>query len=199
MEKCKYAGQKMTVKSNYSVIDGEDFIVEDYWINLSGGISWKDSLGVPVTFAYKHRVDRGYIPIDDLAIYGKINGMGYLVHESELVDLITYKKEREEKFRKMMENECKHEFIIDEEGNHVCTKCGKKFTMNNYSYPEAEEFIRMVEEQRECVKIEQVMNDVPDHVIREYFQLLPLLNKLPQLYEKAKLDHEQFVDDANKE
>lgn len=76
-EKSPYAG--MTVKAR----DGNDFIVEDWWQNLSGE-SWMTSDWNPVLIEYSARVAMKNLPIDDEVLYGKIDSTGYLYHVSEL-------------------------------------------------------------------------------------------------------------------
>ena len=62
---------------------GSDYRVEDYWINVSGG-SWMDAVGNPAALNYAMRSATAGLPIDDNVLYGKIGGLGFLIHESEL-------------------------------------------------------------------------------------------------------------------
>lgn len=65
-----------------------DFEVEDWWDSLTGS-SWRSPVmannfacaiyKVRIMFDHKERV-----PVDDEVVYGKIRGMGHLVHVSEL-------------------------------------------------------------------------------------------------------------------
>lgn len=49
-----------------------------------GGKSWMDCKGNFACLQYSMRsVDAG-LPLDNEVIYGKVGGLGYLVHESEL-------------------------------------------------------------------------------------------------------------------
>lgn len=86
MERYKYARQTLKVNSKSEELNGKNFVAEDYWINIEPFRSWKDSNGVPAALIYAIRVACENLPMDDYAVYGKIDGMmGYIVHESELV------------------------------------------------------------------------------------------------------------------
>lgn len=87
MKKYKYAGKTLKIKSAYKEIDGKKFIAEDYWINIYPYESWEHSArhGVPAAIIYLSRIVNDWrILKDDYVVYGKINGMGFLVHEVEL-------------------------------------------------------------------------------------------------------------------
>jgi len=65
---------------------GSDFIVEDWWDKLTGE-SWMNTNGNPACLIYAMRVGmslKDKKPCDDEVVYGKINGMGHLVHISEI-------------------------------------------------------------------------------------------------------------------
>lgn len=64
-------------------LDGEDFHLEDYWQNVAG-MSWQQADGNPAAIMYALRSGRLGLPIDDEVVYGKVRGMGVLVHVSEL-------------------------------------------------------------------------------------------------------------------
>ena len=66
---------------------GSDFIVEDWWDRVSGG-SWMFAKGNPAcqVFAVRTGFSDTPIPTDDEVLYGKTpNGLGHLVHVSEIV------------------------------------------------------------------------------------------------------------------
>lgn len=65
------------------VVQDAHFEIEDYWENVAGK-SWMVSEGNPACLIYAMRSVG--LPIDNEVIYGKINGFGYLIHESELGD-----------------------------------------------------------------------------------------------------------------
>jgi hypothetical protein len=57
--------------------------VEDWW-DLVYGASWMDVNGNPAVTFYAVRGGVSGLPIDDEVVYGKVGGMGHLVHVSEL-------------------------------------------------------------------------------------------------------------------
>lgn len=59
------------------------FDVEGWWDGLTGK-SWMDSDGNPAALIYAARVGALRLPMDDQVLYGKIHGVGVLVHETEL-------------------------------------------------------------------------------------------------------------------
>lgn len=63
----------------------KEFYVEDWWENVTGK-SWMISDGNIAAMAYGVRTGlRGaIIPIDNEVLYGKIDGLGFLFHVSEL-------------------------------------------------------------------------------------------------------------------
>lgn len=66
-----------------AVIPGAKYRVENLWTEVYGK-SWTISDGNPAAINYAIRVARTSIPNDDNVYYGKIDGLGYLVHESEI-------------------------------------------------------------------------------------------------------------------
>lgn len=52
------------------------------------GQSWMFAQGNPAALQYAMRSAMDGLPTDDNVYYGKINGLGELVHESELEDLV---------------------------------------------------------------------------------------------------------------
>lgn len=83
------AGQK--VKLNKDIKDpyvglipkGSIYHIEDTWKNVTGG-SWMFAQGNPAALNYAMRSAFADLPIDDNVYYGKINGLGFIVHESEI-------------------------------------------------------------------------------------------------------------------
>jgi hypothetical protein len=60
-------------------------LVEDWWDRVAGK-SWMQCNGNPACINYAMRtvMSNMNIPNDNEVVYGKINGLGYLVHISEL-------------------------------------------------------------------------------------------------------------------
>lgn len=77
-ERSPYAGCEVKTR------DGQVFLVDDWWENVFGR-SWRVADGNPAAMVYGIRIGmKGSVPLDDEVLYGKINGMGCLVHVSEL-------------------------------------------------------------------------------------------------------------------
>lgn len=70
-----------TIK-NGSLKDSE-IEIEDLWENVYGS-SWRCAEGNPACLIYAIRSITDNLPTDDKVYYGKINGLGHLVHESEI-------------------------------------------------------------------------------------------------------------------
>lgn len=54
-EKFRFAGQTVKVRNEIPKFGGADFIIEDYWQNVTGGLSWMDSNGNPAAMMYAIR------------------------------------------------------------------------------------------------------------------------------------------------
>lgn len=65
------------------VHDGDEFHLEDWWDRVSGD-SWMFAQGNPAALIYGVRGGLGGLPIDDEVVYGKVGGLGHLIHVSEL-------------------------------------------------------------------------------------------------------------------
>lgn len=74
------AGKVVTVDMGDGPVD---FWLEDWWDHLTGG-SWMDAVGNPAALNYAVR-SALTLPLDNEVVYGKIGGLGYLVHVSEFV------------------------------------------------------------------------------------------------------------------
>ena len=57
--------------------------LEDYWDRVSN-MSWKDGVGNPAAIQYSFRAGAAGLPLDDDVVYVKINGLGHIVHTSEI-------------------------------------------------------------------------------------------------------------------
>ena len=71
-----------------TLTDGDQFHVEDYWDRVSGG-SWMHAVGNPACLKYAVHSAKKSLPIDNEVLYGKIGGLGYLVHVSEINEQAT--------------------------------------------------------------------------------------------------------------
>jgi len=71
-----------------TVMWGEnEYVVEDWWDRVSGQ-SWAWAKGNPACIQYAMRTCATRIPDDDEVLYGKVNGLGHLVHVSELGEVV---------------------------------------------------------------------------------------------------------------
>ena len=66
---------------------GQEMIIEDWWDKISGG-SWMNAEGNPACLIYAMRTgfSKCSVPMDNEVLYGKFQGMGVLVHTSEIKD-----------------------------------------------------------------------------------------------------------------
>jgi hypothetical protein len=65
------------------VVPGAEYRIEDLWIKITG-TSWGESQGNPAALQYAMRAAFNDLPLDDDVLYGKIAGIGHLVHVSEI-------------------------------------------------------------------------------------------------------------------
>lgn len=73
------SGQSVPIVSG--ILAGNEYRIEDWWDRIAGQ-SWMTCDGNPACLEYAWRsTDR---PIDNEVVYGKIDGLGYLVHVSEI-------------------------------------------------------------------------------------------------------------------
>lgn len=89
------AGKKVKIKTSRALcgpmnaipLDGADFVVEDWQTRVYGGESWMEATGNPaaIHYAVSSALARPPLPNDNRVLYGKIGGIGYMVHESEIV------------------------------------------------------------------------------------------------------------------
>lgn len=69
-------------------LTGTTYTVEDWWDRLTGQ-SWLTSEGNPAAVKYAVRSGLAGIPVDDDVVYGKADGLGHLVHVSELGEVVS--------------------------------------------------------------------------------------------------------------
>ena len=85
------AGKKVVLhpKAEHQLLrEGAEYTIEDYWKTVNDGTSWMLAEGNIACVQYAIRAAKARIPIDDEVVYGKIGGLGYLVHVTELGDEI---------------------------------------------------------------------------------------------------------------
>jgi len=85
-EQSNYAEKIIKIKNDANELACEEIRIEDWWDRVGGG-SWMGAKGNPACLIYAMRSglsSKINIPIDNEVLYGKINGLGYLVHIKEL-------------------------------------------------------------------------------------------------------------------
>ena len=87
-----FAGKTVIIKNGLKhpqleSFGGSEYRVEDWWDRVSG-MSWMNANGNPACMIYGMRCGLSEIPIpiDNEVLYGKIDGLGHLVHISEIVE-----------------------------------------------------------------------------------------------------------------
>lgn len=70
-----------------AVVPGAIFRIEDYWQNVAGG-SWMHAGSNPTALVYGMRSALAGLPLDNEVVYGKVDGLGHLVHVSELGEVV---------------------------------------------------------------------------------------------------------------
>lgn len=81
--------------------------------------------------------------------------------------------------------------VPDEEGNLICSLCGTKFKPYDGEVPEARDLVNRVVDLMETTKM-QALN-LPPNTIKEFFQIEPLLKKLPDLYDRSRSDYKRAL------
>ncbi len=76
-----FSGKKFILK------DGCEFHLEDWWDRVYGK-SWMSSEGNPACLIYSVRVASNNLPLNNDVVYGKVDGLGMLIHQSELPNKI---------------------------------------------------------------------------------------------------------------
>ena len=83
------AGQKVRIGVGVSdagqnaVVEGAVLEIVDWWDRVSGR-PWGETERFPACICYAMRAAGNRIPPDDEVVYGKIDGMGHIVHVSEI-------------------------------------------------------------------------------------------------------------------
>lgn len=74
---------KCDLQTNPVVKAGSLYRVED-WVDRVAGMPWGECIGNPAAIIYAVRsID---LPFDDEVLYGKVDGLGHLVHVTEIVE-----------------------------------------------------------------------------------------------------------------
>ena len=78
MKRHELAGKTVKTKT------GEEFTVEDWSDNVLGKWTFMAN-GNPAALVYAIRVAKYNLPIDHHGVYGKVCGLGVIIHDSEIV------------------------------------------------------------------------------------------------------------------
>ena len=82
-----FAGQTVRLKDSFEHpqfdIAGAEFHVEDWWDRVAGK-SWMFCDGNPGCLVYALRSGLAQLPLDNEVLYGKVGGLGHLIHVSEI-------------------------------------------------------------------------------------------------------------------
>ena len=82
------AGKTVRIKDDAPDFAGMQYHIEDYWDRISEK-SWMFSDGNMACMDYAMRAGFNNLPIDNEVVYGKINGLGKLIHVSQLGEEVT--------------------------------------------------------------------------------------------------------------
>jgi hypothetical protein len=92
-EQSPLAGQTVKLRDDFyhpQFPDCKELVIED-WYDRVAGRSWMVAQGNPGALVYAMRtgLQQAYrVPTDDEVLYGKYNGLGVLVHVSELAEQV---------------------------------------------------------------------------------------------------------------
>lgn len=73
-----------TVNINIDGIGVGEYTIEDYWDRVHSAGSWMFAQGNPAALKYAVRAGVKGLPVDDEVVYGKLRGIGHIVHLSEI-------------------------------------------------------------------------------------------------------------------
>ena len=88
-------------------------------------------------------------------------------------------------------HENKFAVVPDEEGNLICSLCGTKFKPYDGEVADARELVDKVVDLMETTKMQAIT--LPPQTIKDFFQIEPMLKKLPDLYERSKSDYRRAL------
>lgn len=81
MESHKLSGKIVTITKG--TFKGEKFVIEDFTKNLFGTPWYNHTIENPAVLEATMRSMENEIPMSSDAVYGKIGGLGHIIHESE--------------------------------------------------------------------------------------------------------------------
>jgi hypothetical protein len=80
-----YAGRTVRLKATAAELGGHDVLVVDWYDRTGGGARWSETVGSdPRATGYAVRRGLAGLPDDDQVLFGRIDGMGQLIHVTEI-------------------------------------------------------------------------------------------------------------------
>jgi len=79
-----YAGKKVRLRRDAVELGGHQADVVDWYDRLGDGVSWRDNPGDPRAQGYAIRRGLGNLPDDDDVLFARVDGMGQLIHVTEI-------------------------------------------------------------------------------------------------------------------
>lgn len=81
-----YAGQTVKLRDDATDFGGLSAAVVDWYERTGKGVSWHDAIATdPRAQGYAIRRDRAGLPDDDDVLFARVDGMGQLIHRTEIV------------------------------------------------------------------------------------------------------------------
>lgn len=75
-------------------------------------------------------------------------------------------------------------------GDIVCRICGAKMNPDSFTPEKVEKIVADVVNLLQCCKLMYV--NIPENVARQFFSMIPFINRIPQLYKIAVDSHQRF-------
>jgi hypothetical protein len=81
-----YAGQTVRLRETAAELGGHECEVVDWYERVGQSVTWREALeaGDPRAQNYAIRRGLGGLPDDDDVLFGRVDGMGQLIHRSEI-------------------------------------------------------------------------------------------------------------------
>lgn len=81
-----YAGQTVQLRADAAELGGQPCEIVDWYERTGAGKTWRQALeeGDPRAQGYAVRRGLGKLPLDDEVLFGRVDGMGQLIHVSEI-------------------------------------------------------------------------------------------------------------------
>ena len=99
----------------------------------------------------------------------------------------------EEMYRSFCTHRYENKFAVtqDDEGTYTCSLCGTKFKPFEGEVADARELVEKVVDLLETTKMQSLT--LPQKTIQEFFQIEPVLKRLPELYSQSRSDYKRAL------